>query len=401
MDAFYASVEQRDFPELRGRPVLVGGDPRSRGVVAAASYEARGFGVRSAMPMAQAIRLCPQAEIRPPRFRDYRKASVQMREILSRYSPLVEPLALDEAFLDVAGCEKSVGSPREIGLRIKDEIRRELALVASVGIGPVKFVAKLASDLGKPDGFVHVADGEVIEFLGPLGVERLWGVGPATLKRLHGLGFRRISQLQDVRCEILENALGSQGSHFWRLARGIDPRAVHPNGDPKSLSHETTFPSDIRDPEVLRAELHELTDQVCARLRREHSLASAVTLKIRFESFQTMTRSAHWRRPTDSTEVIWEQVKKIWSQEPWWDRAPIRLLGVALGGLSRPKEYRQLDLFDEFDEESKRNVDVAVDQIREKFGVHALRSADVLVELSAKTKEQRRDRPGHSKGERA
>lgn len=376
MDAFFAAVEQRDFPELRGKPVLVGGAPDQRGVVAAASYEARPFGVRSAMPMSQAVRLCPHAIIRRGRYHVYRQVSSQIRQILGEFSPLVEPLALDEAFLDVSGCERSLGDAVQIGREIKRRIAEECRLVASVGIAPVKFVAKLASDEGKPDGFVVVSAAEVLGFLHPLSVRRLWGVGKATAERLERLGIRTIGQLRQTDVKLLEDLLGSQGRHLWELAHGIDPRPVQTGADPKSISHETTFPRDVTQIGLLLSTLHSLTEQVCSRLRHHGMAASGVTIKVRWSDFRTITRSAHWQPPSDSTRTIWEHVKQTWNRLDWQNK-PVRLLGVGVTGLSKLVE-RQPSLFDEESDERERRIDRVADEIRQRFGLDSLRPADTL-----------------------
>jgi DNA polymerase-4 len=376
MDAFYASVEQRDFPQLRGKPVLVGGvTPRS--VVAAASYEARQFGCRSAMPMREALRLCPSAIVQPHRFAVYRDLSRQIRNIFARFTPLVEPLSLDEAFLDVTGSEACLGQADTIARQIKNLIRQETALVASVGVAPVKFVAKIASDAGKPDGFVVVTADQVLGFLATLDVQRLWGVGKATLPKLNHLGIRKIADLRKFSPERLTQVLGQQGRHLWELAHGIDPRPVVAERDPQSISHEETFDEDLTDSSTLATELHSLTDEVAQRLRADKFLASTVTVKIRLANFQTITRQQTLADPTDQTSTIWETVQRIWNA---WKRPGsqgIRLLGVGLAGLVRPTA-RQLSLFEEQESPSDKRIDSAVDAIRLRFGNDSLKSADLL-----------------------
>lgn len=374
MDAFYASIEQRDFPELAGKPVLVGG-PSGRGVVAAASYEARTFGCKSAMPMRHALRLCPDAIVRPPRFSVYHDVSNAIRAILESATPLVEPVALDEAFLDVTHSESCLGPAEEIGRDLKKRIRESTGLVASIGVAPVKFVAKLASDLGKPDGFVVVKADEILDFLTPLPVGRLWGVGPATLPKIQNLGIETIGEVRRFHPDRLEKELGSLGRHIWELAHGIDPRPVVADRDPKSISHEQTFDEDLSDPEELSAELHILIDQVGPRLRAEGMLATNVFLKIRFADFHTITRQASLANPTDETDALWRAVRELWQREHAWARQPIRLLGAGASGLIRPAS-RQPDLFDEF--ETGRRVDQAVDEVRKRFGVNSLRPGDSL-----------------------
>ena len=253
MDAFYVSVEQRDRLELVGHPVIVGGSPEKRGVVAAANYIARKYGVHSAMPSVTARRLCPQAIFLPPRISYYAEISSQIRAIFDRFTPLVEPLSLDEAFLDVTGSESLFGPAIQVGQQIKQAVRQETQLVVSVGVAPNKFLAKIASDLQKPDGFVVVEPDRIQEFLDPLPVERLWGVGRQGSKVFQRLGIRTISQLRQWPVELLKHHFGTHGEHLWQLAHGIDDRRVVPEREAKSISHETTFETDIFDQEVLRA----------------------------------------------------------------------------------------------------------------------------------------------------
>src|SRR5579863_1122168 len=285
MDAFYASVEERERPELVGKPLIVGGTPQGRGVVAAANYAVRKFGVHSAMPTSTALRLCPQAIVLRPRLDYYAAVSEEIREILYRFTPLVEPLSLDEAFVDVTGSELLFGPSVEIGRRIKREIREALRLVASVGVAPNKFLAKIASDLEKPDGFVVVEPANVQEFLDPLPVGRLWGVGRVTGLALDKLGIRTIGDVRKMSLAVLQQHFGKAGEHLWCLSQGIDERRVVPDRETKSISHETTFSVDISDSEVLRAWLVELSEQVGCRLRRHNLSGRTVQIKIRLADF--------------------------------------------------------------------------------------------------------------------
>ena len=268
MDAFYASVEERECPSLVGQPVVVGGTAAGRGVVAAANYEARKYGVHSAMPSAVARRLCPQAVVITPRISFYSEISRDIRDIFERYTPLIEPLSLDEAFLDVAASETLFGTAPEIARTIKNDIIKELKLVASVGVAANKFIAKLASDLDKPDGLVVVAPGTEQAFLDPLPVGCVWGIGKASGEIFRGLGIHTIGDLREYPMEGLQSRFGRHGEHLWRLARGIDDRSVIPDHEAKSISHETTFERDIEDESVLRSWMLELTEQVGRRLRR-------------------------------------------------------------------------------------------------------------------------------------
>lgn len=371
MDAFYASVEIRDRPELAGRPVVVGGSPQGRGVVAAASYAARRFGIHSAMPAAQARRLCPQALFLPPRMAHYATISRQIRAIFERYTPIVEPLSLDEAFLDVRGSEKLFGPSDQVGRRIKDDVRRELNLVASVGVAPNKFLAKLASDLHKPDGFV-VVDPEGIEaFLDPLPVSRLWGVGNVTERTLHQLGLRTIGQLRRLPRDWLVRQFGQLGEHLWRLARGRDERPVHAARQAKSVSHETTFEHDIGDPLVLRGWLRSLAEQVGFRLRQSQIRGRTVLIKVRYGDFTTITRSHTLAEATDITDDLWRHAGQLFERLlPL--RAPVRLLGVGVTDLQQPQQ-QQPDLFGAVPAARQRELDRVADAIRNRFGKRALR----------------------------
>jgi DNA polymerase-4 len=377
MDAFYASVEERDRPEVVGRPVIVGGEPSRRGVVSAANYVARQFGVHSAMPAVTARRLCPHGVFLPPRIDYYAEVSEQIRAIFERYTPLVEPLSLDEAFLDVSGSEHLFGPAAEIGRRIKQEIRAQLRLVASVGVAPNKFLAKIASDLEKPDGFVIVAPDAVQQFLDPLPVERLWGVGRVASHRLHQIGVHTIAQLRRLPLAALRDRFGASGAHLWELAQGCDDRPVVPDHEAKSISHETTFSVDIADVEVLRAWLLELTDQVARRMRRHGLRGRTVHMKIRLADFRLVTRSITLPAPTNVTAELWQPVAGLldtWLSE---SRAPVRLLGMGTSGLVAGDQV-QKTLFDQAEHVRQSRLDDATDSIRERFGVGAIRRAGAL-----------------------
>ena len=368
MDAFYAAVEQRDAVELRGQPVIVGGAPQRRGVVAAASYEAREFGVRSAMPTATAVRLCPRAIRVAPRFAHYAAISQQLRGIFGRYTPVIEPLSLDEAFLDVSASQRLWGNARNIAQRIKNDIFRELGLVASVGIASNKFLAKIASDIEKPDGFVEVDTCAVAEFLNPLPVTRIWGIGKVAAKRLSALGIITVRDLNKVPGERLSAEFGASGDLWSQLARGIDSREVIADHQAKSLSHEVTFAEDINDEAALRATLTSLVENAAARLRAAELRAGTVQLKIRHCDFTTRSRSRSFVAPTQSTAVFLRTAARLLTTYRRQYRSAVRLLGVGLGGCRAAPT--QSDLFSEF-----AALDSVADSINRRFGDGTLRRA--------------------------
>lgn len=371
MDAFFASVEQLDQPELRGKPVLVGTRPEERGVVAAASYEARKFGCRSAMPMGAALRLCPAAVVVPPRGKRYAEVSAQVFQILEQFTPLIEPLSIDEAFLDVTGSIRLFGDPKEIAKEVKRRIRAETGLTASVGVAPNKFLAKLASDLDKPDGLVVVPQDGIQAFLDPLPISRLWGVGKATLPRFEELGIHTFADARRLSEAELRDRFGETGGQFYRLVRGIDDREVVPDREAKSISQEVTFPVDVDDHEHLRSVLLGQTDQVARRLRRHGLLARTVTLKIRSGDFKTITRSRSLEAGTDETQTIWVAVADlfgVWScQQP----PSVRLIGVGISQLST-RMGQQLSLFGQEESTRRQQLDQAMDKIRDRFGDGAI-----------------------------
>lgn len=372
MDAFYASVEERDDPSLVGHAVIVGGSAEGRGVVCAANYKARQFGVHSAMPAARARRLCPQAVFLKPRIDYYAQVSTEIREILESFTPLVEPLSLDEAFLDCTGSEALFGASAQIGRLIKQRIRAELRLVASVGVAPNKFLAKIASDQGKPDGFVVVESDQVQQFLDPLPVGRLWGVGKVTGRTFERLAIHTIGQLRQMPIAILEELFGSSGQHYWELAHGIDHRPVVPDREAKSVSHETTFATDVADDEILRAWLVELVEHVARRLRRHEIQGRSVELKVRLADFTTLTRSLKLPRPTNVTQELLDAGLELLTTRLPSRRLPVRLLGFGVHRLAEPGPVQQ-QLFDQPERERQRDLDRVADQIAAKFGNSGLR----------------------------
>ncbi len=377
MDAFYAAVELRDDPGLTGKPVVVGGSLSGRGVVSAASYEARKYGIHSAMPAAQAVRLCPDAVFIKPRMQHYAAISKQIREIFFRFTSLVEPLSLDEAFLDVTGCEKLFGDGPSIGKKIKRVIADELGLVASVGVAPNKYLAKVASDLEKPDGFVIVDADQVESFLKPLSISRVWGVGPETAKKFNSFGVQTIGQLRQLPRDTLERAFGLNSEHFWRLARGLDTRSVVPDRMAKTVSHETTFSTDIDNDDALMAWLLELTDQVGRRLRRHGILGKTVQIKVRFSGFDTIVRSRTQAAPSHTTQVLWETAQDLLASVRRTDRRSVRLLGMGVSNLTS-NEKKQQGLFDRDDQAKANRMDVAADRIRDRFGGAAVKRGSSL-----------------------
>jgi DNA polymerase-4 len=376
MDAFYASIEQRDHPELRGLPVIVGG-LAGRGVVCAASYEARPFGVRSAMPIVTAERLCPQAVFLPVRMQHYAEIGRQIRSIMLSFTPLVEPLSLDEAFLDVRGCEGLFGPATQMARTIKERIFSETALVASVGVAPNKFLAKLASDYGKPNGLVVVPLEQVLSFLEPLPVARIWGIGAKTEQRLHALGIRTIGQLAALPEEVLADHFGKAGRHIWHLAHGDDDRAVVPDREAKSISTETTFAENIGDRAALRDWLLGQVEQVAARLRQVSVKAGTVQLKLRSRAFRTRVRSMSLREATDSTQALWQTAASLLMRSLTADILPLRLLGVGVTNLVREGAVQGV-LFESPERRRQGALDQAVDQIRRELGRNAIQRGSLL-----------------------
>lgn len=342
MDAFYASVEQRDQPGLRGKPVVVGGDPKSRSVVCAASYEARRFGIRSAMSCAKAARLCPQAVFIEPDFSKYSAVSRQIHAIFDSVTELVEPLSLDEAYLDVTDNRLNEPLARTIAVHVKERIRKETGLTASAGVGPSKFIAKIASDLRKPDGLVVIPPEKVMEFVERLDVEKLWGVGPATAKRLHDLGIWTTSDIRRAGLAEMERALGGFGTFLHGLAHGIDPREVNPERESKSSGSETTFEKDVLDRDVLLATLSELADSVAKDLQKIKRPGRTVTLKLRYADFTTITRSRTLKKFVDSAEIIAEVASRLLIEGTDAGSRPARLIGVSVSNLWSENEPEQL-----------------------------------------------------------
>jgi len=367
MDAFYASVECLDEPSLRGQPVIVGG-LGPRGVVATASYEARVFGVHSALPMSRARRLCPRAHFIRPRIARYREKSAEVFAIFREFTPLVEGLSLDEAFLDVSGSLKLFGNQAEIGALIKQRIQQETGLTASVGLAHNKFLAKLASDVQKPDGLVTVDPQKVHAFLDPMPVKRLWGIGKRTAPRLKALGILTIGQLRRSDISIIKPVLGNRSDHFLRLSRGEDDREVKPGRPDKSISHEVTFDRDLADRTELLAELQRQAESVARRLRAQGLMASTVTVKIRDPGFHTVTRSRSLRACSNSTQTLYRMARALF--EKWREShrtKPVRLLGMGVSGLENAQAPDH-DTGDRLDSRGEQDIDRVFDSINQRYG---------------------------------
>ena len=374
LDAFFAAVEQRDNPELRGKPVVVGmgGGSNDRGVVSAASYEARKFGVHSAMPIRTARRLCPSCVFVPVRGAAYQAASREVMAILRRFTPLVEPISIDEAFLDVTGSRRLFGDGEAIAQLIKQAIHDELQLTASVGVASTKLVAKIASDLRKPDGLVVVEPGTEAGFLAPLAISRLWGVGPSTAIALRDFNVTTIGDLQALDRSALVRRFGRHGASLVDRAHGVDPDPVDNPDAAKSVSHETTFDEDTSDPEILERTLLAMSEGVSGRLRHAGLKAWTITVKVRDSGFNTVTRQRGLPEPTDMTEPIWQLAVDLARPETRGKR--IRLLGVAASGFGTRE---QLGLF-EVEDQRKRKAIEAADELRERFGTRAITRARLL-----------------------
>jgi len=373
MDAFYASVEQNDQPQYKNQPVIVGGTG-GRGVVAAASYEVRRFGVFSAMPMSRARRLCPHAVVLPVRMSRYRQVSSEVFKIFRESTPEVEGLSLDEAFLDVSASLALFGSVETIGATLREKILSRTGLHASVGMAHNKYLAKLASDAGKPRGFVHVPREGVRLFLDPMPVSRVWGIGKQTLPKLQKLGILTIGQLRKADPVLLRSALGNRTGHFMALARGDDEREVVSSRPDKSLSREVTFDQNITEPRELYAELQRQVESVTGRLRAEGLVARTIQIKVRDARFRTVTRSRSLAVPTTSTQLVYKLARLL--LEKWLEEhvnTPVRLLGVGVSGLEEPDE-RGID----YDTEAQKALDKTLDEIRRRYGENKATHAGTL-----------------------
>lgn len=391
MDAFYASVEERDDPSLRGVPLIVGG-PSKRGVVCAASYAARPFGVRSAMPMAEAFRRCPQAIVVPPRMARYAEVSALVFAIFHRFTPLVEGLSLDEAFLDVTGSASLFGDGPTIARKIKDTIRSELGLVASAGVASCKFAAKIASDLEKPDGLVVIPEGGLSAFLAPLPIERMWGIGPKAASRLRPAGMATFRDLAAASLDQLEALLGRAGAvHAQTLARGIDDRPVVPGREAISIGAEETFETDLASRRAMELRLLDLAGRVAKRLHQAGFEASGVTLKVKYADFTLKSRSVTLPAPIADTMSLFNAATTM------LDRVPpgrVRLLGISAGALSPVTDAKAvtLELFPDATMERRRRLEEVVLKVGDRFGDQGLRRASLMEEASVKQHQPRNRR---------
>lgn len=374
MDAFFASVEQRDNLELRGKPVIVGAGPQERGVVSAASYEARKFGVHSAMPSRTAFKLCPHGIFVPPHMSKYSEASRQIMTILETFTPLVQPLSIDEAFLDVTGSLKLFGDALTIAQRIKTAIQTQTGLTASVGIAPNKFLAKLGSDLNKPDGLTVITEENKVALLAPLPVAKIWGVGQVTAKRLQELGLQTIGDIQRAPLAELRQRLGNLADHLHALALGDDDRAVETTGESKSIGSEHTFAVDTADRAQIKKCLLEQCEEVGTRLRQEHVAARTVQLKLRYADFTTLTRRRTLPQPTQDEMLLYEVAGQLLEAERSAGKR-IRLIGVGGSNLVPPEI--QSDLFDRHGEKRTR-LAKAVDDLRNRLGPGAIKRGTAL-----------------------
>jgi len=378
MDAFYPAVEVLDNPDLKGRPVIVGGLV-GRGVVSSASYEAREFGVHSAQPMTTAKRLCPHGIFHPVRMSRYSEISGRIFEIFYRFTPLVETLSLDEAFLDVTGSTRLFGDPVSIAKNIKQLVREEIGLTVSAGLAPTKFVAKIASDINKPDGLTIVPPEKVMEFLDPLPIGKMWGVGKVTHEALIQLNIHTFKDMRTMPVKILEQKFGKHGLQMHQLSMGLDEREVIVDQEVKSIGHEETFFEDIHDIELAQKALLALSDKVARRMRHEGVEGKTITLKVRYNDFTLKTRSETLHKHTNDGTVIYTSVCRLLENTEVGKR-PVRLLGVSLSQLNTQGSEKQLSLFDDFNgiEKKRKNLNVTLDSLQDKFGKNMVRPGTLI-----------------------
>lgn len=392
MDAFFAAVEQRDDATLRGKPVLVGGNPTGRGVVSTASYEARPFGCRSAMPMAQAIRLCPHAVIIRPDMERYVGVSREVFDTLHEFTPLVQGLSIDEAFLDLSDSARLFGTAEEMAVRIRDAVRSRTSLTCSVGVAPNMFIAKLASEANKPNGHKIVHAEAVGDFLDPLPIGRMWGVGSVGQQRMQQAGIRTFRDLRQADPTFLRLHFGDRAQQLQALAKGIDQRSVQVSRQSKSISHETTFHTDINDPEVLRGVILDLAEQAAARVRAARLLATTAGIKVRTPDFKTFNRQVTLPSATNATRPIQEFALHLFDEWRHNNQSPLRLAGVVLTGLKKDAQ-KQLELFQE---EDSGELDATLDAIRQRFGKRAIQHGTSGQPRTRREPERRNDNDHHN-----
>ena len=386
MDAFFASVEQKDNPELKGKPVIIGGTALgNRGVVSTASYEARKYGVHSAMPIKKAKKLCPHGIYLPGRMERYQEISNKVFDIISNFTPLIEKISIDEAFLDLKGSHLLFGSSVEIGKKLQKQIKKELNLNASIGIAPNKFLAKLASDLEKPEGFKIIPGDKIDDVLTPLAVDEIWGVGEETEKILRKKGIKTIGQLRNLSQRELKSMFGKFGKKLYKLARGIDNRSVQTESETKSISHETTFKNDLKDEEKIFSILMKLSEKTGRRLRKNQFKGTTVFIKIRYNNFDTYTRQTTTQRSFSDTETIYKKGKKLIKENNLLIK-PVRLLGIGITNLIGENK-EQLSLFDK----NEDKIVKVVDNIKDKYGENSIFRAKQLIYKKDKDENKKND----------
>ena len=368
MDAFFAAVEQRDNPKFTGKPVIVGADPKKgngRGVVSTCSYEARVFGVHSAMPISKAYQLCPQGIYLPVNGKKYKQASDQIFKLLYDFTPDIEPVSIDEAFMDLTGCTHFYGNAYNTCLKIKDRIKREVHLTASIGIAPNKMTAKLASDFCKPDGLLEITEDNLMKFLWALPVEKLWGVGKKTKKVFNTMGIQKVEDIAKTPVEVLQKRFGESGLHFYQLAQGIDEREISINEEAKSISNEHTFDQDTDNKDEIYEVLSFLSERVSYRLRKDDLKAKTVSLKIRLSDFRTFTRAYTFNERINFFDKIYQKSKQLFD-EFYKPGMKVRLVGVRTTNFN--ESYVQESLFEHPQNTKLEKVHQALDAIKNKFG---------------------------------
>lgn len=377
MDAFYPAVEKLDNPELEGQPVIVGGSSK-RGVVSSASYEARKFGVHSAQPIAKALKLCPEGVFLPVRMDRYREMSGRIFEIFKRFTPLVEPLSIDEAFLDITGTERLLGDPVYVAKKIKSTVFNETGLTVSAGVAPSKFIAKIASDMDKPDGLTVVSHDKINDFLDPLPVSKMWGVGKVTLEKLGRYNIKTFFDLRTFSLETLERAFGKNGQRMHSLAMGIDDRSVETEHEIKSIGHESTFSEDIHDIDTAEEKILALAIKTGKRMRNNNVTGKTVTLKVKYSDFKQVTRSQSLDLQTDDGMIIYQKAKGLLGKTDIGTK-PVRLLGVSMSGLEQGRVNGQLSLFLKDDKTKKaKSLNKAIDSLQDKFGLESIQPGRLM-----------------------